>query len=89
VDVDQADELGVDAGLLAHLADGRSARRLARLDVAAGQAPPARQRAFATLDQQHHIPAQDGGAGRASRPRPSWLRPVVGRSAVMRHAAAT
>ena len=60
--------VGLDARLLAHLAHRRGLRRLARLDVAAGQAPPPLERALGPLDEQHGVLAKDGGAGAASRP---------------------
>ena len=68
MDVDEPRDVGLDARLLAHLAHGRGPRRLARLDVPAGQAPPALERALGPLDQQHGAVAKDGGAGAASRP---------------------
>ena len=92
VDIDEARKLRLDAGLLAHLAHGRGPRRLARLDVAAGQAPQARERALSPLDEQHRGPAEDGGAGGAARP--SWgslggvLRALLSRFPVSRHAPA-
>src|ERR1043165_3827126 len=43
MDVDQAQEFGIDAGFLAHLTQSRGSCALAGLDVAARQAPQAGQ----------------------------------------------
>ncbi len=63
--VDQADELGLDPGLLAQLAQGGVDGAFARLDPPAGQAPLALPRRRPAPDQQHLVATQaddaDGG----------------------------
>jgi hypothetical protein len=71
VDIHQPLDVGLHAGLLAHLAHGRGPRRLARLDVSARQAPPPLERPLGPLDEQHRTIAKDGGAGATSWPASS------------------
>src|SRR5262249_37883073 len=70
--VNEVDELCGDAGFLQRLAQSRTTRPFAGLDVPAGQAPAALERAPSALHQQQAVGAKDhkarGGARPASSP---------------------
>src|SRR6185436_11686543 len=69
-DIQDASQLGHDAGLFQHLAERSVADRLAELDASAREAPQAPEGALlAALDQQHLAAAKNGRAGGAARPK--------------------
>ncbi|CPU67655.1 Uncharacterised protein [Mycobacteroides abscessus] len=63
VDAEQAVELDVVAGLLAHLADGRGGGVLARVDAAAGQRPAAAVPLAPVGEEHPAVLADDHGVG--------------------------
>jgi hypothetical protein len=68
VDVEEAGDLGLDSGFLAHLAYGRGRRALSRLNMSARQTPLPLEGAAAPLDQQDMPGTENGSAGPAPRP---------------------
>ena len=68
IGVDKPEDLGLDTGFFEDFASGRFRRRLARLDVAAGQAPHVLAWTFPAPSDQHFIATEYRGACGGPRP---------------------